>query len=135
MLNYQKNKEKRKKKKGEQKQIEKNEKWLYSFPEDTWAKKKNLLENIAIRVLFVEDLDKLDETSIGFRNETTRKILTIIKNLLLVAPNMRVEPESLTIETLVSRLGQLNVIDDVYYVCLTLNENSDFEKVNDVDFR
>lgn len=118
-----------------QKQIEKNEQWLRGFPEDSWGTKKNLLENIAVRVLFVEDLDKLDETSIGFRNETTRKILSIIKNLLFVAPQTRIEPESLTIETLVSSLGQLNVIDDLYYVCLTLNETSDFEKINDAEFR
>lgn len=118
-----------------QKQIEKNEQWLHGFPEDSWGTKKNLLENIAVRVLFVEDLDKLDETSIGFRNETTRKILSIIKNLLSVAPQMRVEPESLTIKTLVSSLGQLNAIDDLYYVCLTLNESSDFEKISDIEFR
>ena len=126
-------KEQREKK--DQEQIEKNEQWLNSFPENTWRKKKNLLENIAYRVLFVEDLSKINEREIGFRNETTLKILRIIKGLLSVSPEERIAPESLTVEKLIETKGEINSDNELYYVSLTLNSENDFGKISGSTFR
>lgn len=119
----------------DQEQIEKNEQWLSTFPEDTWRTKKNLLENIAYRILFVEDLNNINERNIGFRNKTTLKILKIIKELLSVSPEQRIESESLTVKKLIEANGQLNADSELYYVSLTLNTEDDFKQISDSTFR
>lgn len=131
------NRQKRRKlqEKKEQEQIEKNEQWLNSFPEDTWRTKKNLIENIAYTILFVEDLNNINEREIGFRNDTTLKILRIIKELLSVTPEERIASESLTVENLIEAKGQINADNELYYVSLTLNSEKDFEKINGSTFR
>lgn len=139
-LKYKQELEKRKKKieeqeKKDQEQIEKNELWLHSFPEESWQTKKNLLENIAYRCLFIEDLDKINDREIGFRKETTHKILKIIKELLTASPDKRIAQDSLTVKKLIENMGLTTADNELYYVSLTLNTENDFKKINGSTFR
>ena len=118
-----------------QEQIEKNEQWLHSFPEESWQTKKNLLEGIACSCLSIEDLDKINERKIGFKKDTTLKLLRIIKNLLIVSPEKRIAPESLTVEKLIESKGEITAGNELYYVSLTLNTEENFNKINGSSFR